>query len=265
LLSISIANKLGLTAGLNIYQFDDLRELFERGGYSLTSSNHLRQLIPLLRERELERLRLLTSNRPYSFIFDGATHVGEFVIVIIRQIDTNTLDYEQNVIALTHLDKSSNSSELASILNECRERIGNFLLSCSIILLLLLLLLLCFFYFITLIIIINLLGLHLQNFLFAKHDSAAVNGAAINHLKPLYRNLNDNPCISHILSNIGKKFAVSCPLAHSFVSDFLCLLRHSPKAALALKNQTGSSLFLSCLFNATTQSYLILQIYLSQN
>jgi hypothetical protein len=136
-----------------------------------------------------------------------------FVIVIIRQIDTNTLDYEQNVIALTHLDKSSNSSELASILNECRERIGNFLLSCSIILLLLLLL--CFFYFIRLIIIIiNLLGLHLQNFLFAKHDSAAVNGAAINHLKPLYRNLNDNPCISHILSNIGKKFAVSCPLAH---------------------------------------------------
>jgi hypothetical protein len=94
-----------------------------------------------------------------------------------------------------------------------------------------------------LIIFINLLGLLLENFLFAKHDSAAVNGAAINHLKPLYRNLNDNPCISHIFSNIGKKFAVACPLAYTFVSDFLSLLRHSPKAALALTNQTGSVLF----------------------
>lgn len=111
---------------MNIFQFDELRELFERGGYSLTSSSHLRQLIPLLRERELKRLSALTSNRLYSLIFDGATHVGELVIVIVRQIDTNTLNYEQNVIALTHLDKSSNSSELASILNESRERIGKF-------------------------------------------------------------------------------------------------------------------------------------------
>jgi hypothetical protein len=124
--SLKTSYELGLTAGLNISQFDELRELFERGGYSLTSSNHLRQLIPFLRDRELNRLRDLTSNRPYSLIFDGATHVGELVIVIVRQIDQNSLNYEQNVIALTHMDKSSNSSELASILNECRERIGNF-------------------------------------------------------------------------------------------------------------------------------------------
>lgn len=120
-----LSHELGLTAGLNISQFDELRELFERGGYSLTSSSHLRQLVPFLRERELNRLRDLTSNRPYSLIFDGATHIGELVIVIVRQIDPNSLKYEQNVIALTHMDKSSNSSELASILNESRERIGN--------------------------------------------------------------------------------------------------------------------------------------------
>lgn len=109
---------------MNIFQFDELRDLFEKGGYSLTSSSHLRQLIPLVRERELERLRVLATNRPYSLIFDGATHIGELVIVILRQINSNTLECEQNVIALTHLDKSADSKELASILNESRERIG---------------------------------------------------------------------------------------------------------------------------------------------
>jgi hypothetical protein len=109
---------------LSIHQFDGLRELFEKGGYSLTDSQHLRKLIPFLMDREIDRLKILTSKRPYSLIFDGVTHVGEFVIVIIRQIDSETLQHEQNVIALTHLDKSSNSEELASIINSSRERLG---------------------------------------------------------------------------------------------------------------------------------------------
>jgi hypothetical protein len=103
------------------------------------------------------------------------------------------------------------------------------------------------------------LGLESKNLLFAKHDSAAVNGAAMSHLKPFYKNLNDNPCISHIISNIGQKFAITCPLAYSFVSDFLSLLRHSPRAAMMLKIQTGNRLNANNFINTIlTSAYITL-------
>lgn len=90
----------------------------------MTSSPHLRQYIPFVQERELARLVSLSADRPYSLIFDGVTHVGELVIVILRQMNTETLDYDQNVIALSHLDKSANALDLASVVNVARERMS---------------------------------------------------------------------------------------------------------------------------------------------
>lgn len=60
---------------------DNLHGLLEAGGYSLSNSTHLRQLIPFILDQELDNVKHLISGKPISIIFDGTTHVAEAFVV----------------------------------------------------------------------------------------------------------------------------------------------------------------------------------------
>ena len=43
-----------MKAGIPLAKLDDLRELFEENGHSLTSSTHLRQVLPFILHEEIQ-------------------------------------------------------------------------------------------------------------------------------------------------------------------------------------------------------------------
>ena len=69
-------------------KFDKLRGLLQRGGFSLSNSTHLRQLILFILNEELDRQREQLSGKHISIIFDGTTHVAEAFVVVVRYLDS---------------------------------------------------------------------------------------------------------------------------------------------------------------------------------
>ena len=70
-----------LKAGVPLNKIDLFRDLLEEHGYALTSSTHLRQLIPFIHQEELSRIK-----REMSIIFDGTTHVCEAFVIALRYL-----------------------------------------------------------------------------------------------------------------------------------------------------------------------------------
>jgi hypothetical protein len=61
--------------------------------------------------------------------------------------------------------------------------------------------------------------------LFAQHDRAAVNHAAVRHLKASHPLLSDIICLSHFLNNVGAQAKV--PLVREFMSHYWAVFEHS--------------------------------------
>ena len=59
-----------LKAGVPLNKIDLFRDLLEEHGYALTSSTHLRQLVPFIHQEELSRIKREIHQRPLSIIFD---------------------------------------------------------------------------------------------------------------------------------------------------------------------------------------------------
>ena len=99
-----------LKSGVALSKVDCFHDLLEEYGYALSSSQHLRELIPpILCE---ERRKISEGLRPVSLIFDGTTHVAE-AVVILRFVD-DQWTIQQSVVRLMLLAKSLNGEELAS-------------------------------------------------------------------------------------------------------------------------------------------------------
>lgn len=81
-------------------------------------------------------------------------------------------------------------------------------------------------------------SLSLTSLLAAMRDSAAVNDVTIQTLKVVYPALIDIGCFS--LDLVGSKFVV--PHLNNFMSAWVNLFSHSPKARLLWKEQTGESI-----------------------
>lgn len=72
-----------LKAGIPLNKLDNLRELFEENAYSLSSSSHLRQLLPFILHEEMAKIKEEISGQPVSIIFDGTTHVTEAFVLVL--------------------------------------------------------------------------------------------------------------------------------------------------------------------------------------
>lgn len=74
--------KTFLKAGVPLNKLDIFRELLEEGGYRLTTSPHIRQIIPFIRKEE-ERIRSEIAGTNVAVIFDGITRLGEALAVVL--------------------------------------------------------------------------------------------------------------------------------------------------------------------------------------
>ena len=101
-----------LKAGIPLSKTDNLRGA---GGYSLSHSTHLRQLIPFILDQELDSLKHQIPGKPISIIFDGTTHVTEAFVVVVRFVDTEWVIH-QKVAQLLLLSRSLSGEEVARLL-----------------------------------------------------------------------------------------------------------------------------------------------------
>ena len=72
------------------------------------------------------------------------------------------------------------------------------------------------------------------------HDRVSSNDVAMRTVKVVYPSLVDVGCFSHTLNLVGEKFVT--PHLSDFVSSWVTMFSHSPKARLLWKAQTGCSM-----------------------
>ena len=76
-----------------------------------------------------------------------------------------------------------------------------------------------------------------ESLLAAMHDRASVNQAAMAIVRVMYPLLMDIGCFSHTVNNAGNRFTT--PVLNEFLTSWIRLFSHSPKACLLWKDHTG--------------------------
>ena len=133
-------------------------------------------------------------------IFDGTSHLGEVLAVVLRFISEWTI--QQRLVRLQFLVK--NGEEIA------RELIN--ILSVT-------------------------LGIQSHLVLAPMRDRASVNNLAMRTVKVIYPNILDVGCFPHTLDIVGEKF--NTPTLNTFSSHWISLFSRSPKSKALWKEQTG--------------------------
>ena len=195
-----------LRAGVPLNKIEHFRPLLEEHAYSLGGRRAISDLIPFVLQSERTKLKEEITGREVSVIFDGTTHLGEAMAVVLRFVNTEW-QIEQRLVRLMLLSKSMTGEEIA------RELI---------------------------VVLSTGLGIGPEMLIAAMRDRAAVNGAAMRTVKVLYPNVLDVGCFSHTIDNAGRHF--STPILDEFMRCWLALFSHSPKARLLWKARTGRSM-----------------------
>ena len=194
-----------LKAGVPLAKLPIFRDLLEAGGYRLTDTRHMLDLVPFVQQQEIAKVKDEISNKHVSLIFDGTTRLGEVLAVIVRFVDGWKI--KQRLVRLQFLQKSLNGEEIA------RE-------------------------------IINILsvkmGISSELLLAAMRDRASTNNLAMRTVSIIYPKMLDVGCFSHALDHVGEKFKT--PTLDSFCSMWIMLFAHSPKSKALWKEQTGRSI-----------------------
>ena len=191
-----------LKSGLVLNKIDPFCDLFEENGYVLSSSQHLREVIPPILCEEPRRISEEISQRPISLTYDGTTHAAEAVVVILRFTDDHWT-IPQGVVQLMLLAKSVTGKELA------REII--FILSTQ---------------------------LQIQQHLLvvSMRDNAFVNNIAMQMVRVFYSKVFDIGCFSHTINHVDEKF--DTPVLKELTSAWISIFSRSLKNKLAWKPQT---------------------------
>ena len=191
-----------LKAGVPLNKIDLFRDLLEEHGYALTSSTHLRQLIPFIHQEELSRIKREICQRPLCIIFDGTTHVCEAFVIVLRYL-TDDWELKQCVGRLKLLAKSMTGEVAQQII----------------------------------VVLSTELGIPSQSIVAAMRDRASVNDVAMRTIKVVYNQLLDVGCFSHTLDHVGER--MNTPILHDFCKAWIGLFSRSPKSRLLWRTQTG--------------------------
>ena len=195
-----------LRAGVPLNKIQHFRPILEEHAYSLGGRRALSDLIPFVLQNERDKLKKEIEGRDVSIVFDGTTHMGEAMAVVLRYVDSDW-QIQQRLARLMLLAKSMTGEEVARDL---------------------------------IVVLSTSLAITPNRLVAAMRDRAAVNGAAMRTLKVLYPNLLDVGCFSHTTDNAGRHFGT--PILDKFIRSWLVLFSHSPKACLLWKARTGRSM-----------------------
>ena len=94
--------KAFLQADVPLNKIRHFRELLEENGYRLTDKRHLFDLIPFILEEEKQNIKLSIQGKWLSVIFDGTSHCGEALAILVRYID-DSWNVQQQLLCIRML------------------------------------------------------------------------------------------------------------------------------------------------------------------
>ena len=160
-----------LGSGDPLASIDHHRPLLQKYGYKLTSATHLSDLIPLILEDEIKKIKEEMGAQNVHGIFDGATFNGECFCLLFRFIVRWKIF--QRVVSIHLLCKSMVNAEISTLLIDAVARQYQ-------------------------------LGFKKVRGL--SYDRAAPNLAAMRTLATIYVEAEQLPCVSHTLDHVGEHF-----------------------------------------------------------
>ena len=193
-----------LKADIPLNKIDVFRDLLEKNGQRLAGR---RSLSDLIHQEEIALIKEELRGKKVSVIFDGTTRLGEAMAIILRFVDDWQI--QQRLVRLRHLSKSLKGEEIA------RELISVLQIDYSI---------------------------SSDDLLGAMRDRASINGLAMQTVKIMYPKIMypkilDVGCFAHTIDLVGQKFHT--PNLDEFLSAWITLFSHSPKARLTWRTQMG--------------------------
>ena len=192
-----------LKAGVPLNKVDIFRDLLEENGTRLAGRRSLSDLVPFIREQEVAQIRQEIAGRKVSVIFDGTTRLGEALVIVLRFV-TDDWQITHRLIRLQLLAKSLAGEEIA------RELISILQVEYHI---------------------------GVKALVGSMRDRASVNNVAMSTVKVLYPDVFDVGCFSHTIDHVGERFCT--PTLDEFVTAWITLFSHSPKAKLTWHARTG--------------------------
>ena len=75
-----------LKAGVPLNKVSHFRDILEESAFRLTDSSHMSNLIPFIWKKEQKRIKNEIEGRDLSIVFDGTTHLGEEVVILVRYV-----------------------------------------------------------------------------------------------------------------------------------------------------------------------------------
>ena len=159
--------------------------------------------IPFVLKREESTIKQEIAGRDISVIFDGTTRLGEALAIVIRYIGDDW-SIQQRLVRVQMLSKSMTGEEIA------RELIS---------------------------VLSVIYSIKPGGVLGAMRDRASTNNVAMQTMKILHPTIIDIGCYSHTIDTVGSKFET--PVVKEFISSWISLFSHSPKARLLWKNRNG--------------------------
>lgn len=202
-----------LKAGVPLSKFDRFRDLLEDHGYSLSSSTHLRQLVPFILHEEIASIKQEIAGKHLSIVFDGTTHVCKAMVIVLRYV-TSDWQIKQKIGSLAGwklgmlmlLANSMTGEEVAQQITT---------------------------------ILSTEMGFPCHLVVAAMRDQACVSRVAMRTVSILYNEIMDIGFFSHTLDLVGNH--MKTPILDNFVKSWVVLFSHNPKSRLLWKTQTGSS------------------------
>ena len=172
----------------------------------LSDRRRMSDLIPFVLKEEQLRIKQEISSEFVSVIFDGTSRLGEALAVVFQFVGVDWT-IEQRLVRVQLLVKSLSGDEIA----------------CEIIS-----------------ILSTSYGIESNRLLACMRDGASTNGVAVRTLAILYPNMLDVKCFSHTLDCVGENFDI--PVLNEFISTWISMFSHSPKARLCWRKLTGCSM-----------------------
>ena len=182
--------------GVPLSKVDLFQDLLEEHGYALMSSTNLKQLITIIHQEELSRIKQEILNQPLLIIFDGTTHVYKAFVVVLHYL-TDDWELKQCVGWLKLLAKTMTGEEIV-------EQI--------------------------VVILSTEFGIFSNLIVAAIGDRASVNDVTMRTIKVVYNELLDVGCFSYTLNHVGER--MNTRILHDFCNAWIILFSLNPRSHL---------------------------------
>ena len=195
-----------MTAGIPLNALQRVRHLIEKNNYSLCNDRGSRDMIPAILELERNTVRSEIVGCAVSVCFDCTPHHSEVFVAMLRFVDA-AWKIQQRVGDLQLLAQCLDAKHLAGLLAKS----------------------------------LASLSISPENVFAFSHDGCTVNSAAMDKFgdRVEYEKAESLRCISHALSNVGKKF--NGATLQKFFQSYTAATAHSFKAKALFKDVCGQA------------------------